>query len=299
MSVPEFQKFMLPLVEIAKDGSEHSLSEAIQTLANQFQLSEQDRNELLPSGRQARLDNRVGWALTHLRKAGLLERTGRGRFHITDRGRQVLLSQPPEINMRFLLQFPEFVEFRRRQDEQVLEVQVAEQETPEEILESTYQSLRNNLAQELLERVKKAPPKFFENLVVDLLVAMGYGGSRKDAGQVVGQTGDGGVDGIIKEDKLGLDVVYIQAKKWDGTVGRPIVQGFAGALMGKKANKGVLLTTSKFSQDARMYAESIGQKIVLIDGEQLSQFMIDYGIGVTDQQTYIVKRLDLDYFGDD
>ncbi len=299
MSVPEFQKFMLPLVEIAKDSGEHSLSEAIETLATKFGLSDEDRKELLPSGRQARLDNRVGWALTHLRKAGLLERTGRGRFHITDRGRQVLSNRPVEINMRFLLQFPEFVEFRRRQSDEVIEEHAADEKTPEEILETTYQSLRNNLAQELLERVKKAPAKFFENLVVDLLVAMGYGGSRKDAGQVLGQTGDGGIDGIIKEDKLGLDVVYIQAKKWDGTVGRPTVQGFAGALMGKKANKGVLLTTSQFSQDAKNYAESIGQKIVLIDGEQLAQFMIDYGIGATVQQSYAVKRVDLDYFGEE
>jgi len=299
MSVPEFQKFMLPLVEIAKDGDEHSLSEAIETLATQYGLNDEDRKELLPSGRQARLDNRVGWALTHLRKAGLLERTGRGRFHITDRGRQVLSNRPREINMHFLLQFPEFVEFRRRQNDEAIEEPAADEKTPEEILESTYQSLRNNLAQELLERVKKAPAKFFENLVVDLLVTMGYGGSRKDAGQVVGQSGDGGIDGIIKEDKLGLDVVYIQAKKWDSTVGRPIVQGFAGALMGKKANKGVLLTTSQFSQDAKNYAESIGQKIVLIDGEQLAQFMIDYGIGVTVQQSYAVKRVDLDYFGEE
>ena len=290
---------MLPLVEIAKDSGEHSLSEAIETLATKFGLSDEDRKELLPSGRQARLDNRVGWALTHLRKAGLLERTGRGRFHITDRGRQVLSNRPVEINMRFLLQFPEFVEFRRRQSDEVIEEHAADEKTPEEILETTYQSLRNNLAQELLERVKKAPAKFFENLVVDLLVAMGYGGSRKDAGQVLGQTGDGGIDGIIKEDKLGLDVVYIQAKKWDGTVGRPTVQGFAGALMGKKANKGVLLTTSQFSQDAKNYAESIGQKIVLIDGEQLAQFMIDYGIGATVQQSYAVKRVDLDYFGEE
>ena len=290
---------MLPLVEIANDGNEHSLAEAIETLASQFGLSDADRNELLPSGRQARLDNRVGWALTHLRKAALLERTGRGRFHLTDRGRQVLAKRPPEINMRFLQQFPEFVEFRRRQDEQPVEERSEGEQTPEETLESIYQSLRNNLAQDLLERVKKAPPKFFEILVVDLLVAMGYGGSRKDAGQVLGQSGDGGIDGIIKEDKLGLDVVYIQAKKWDGTVGRPIVQGFAGALMGKKASKGVLLSTSQFSQDAKSYAESIGQKIVLIDGDQLSQFMIDYGIGVTVQQSYVVKRIDLDYFGEE
>lgn len=201
--------------------------------------------------------------------------------------------------MRFLLQFPEFVEFRHRQADTAEDDSVEGVETPEESLESIYQRLRNNLAQELLERIKKAPPKFFESLVVDLLVAMGYGGSRKDAGEVLGQSGDGGVDGIIKEDRLGLDVVYIQAKKWDTTVGRPIVQAFAGALMGKKANKGVLLTTSQFSLDAKQYVDSIGQKIVLIDGEQLSRFMVDFNIGVTIQETYTIKRVDLDYFGEE
>jgi restriction system protein len=299
MSVPEFQKFMLPLLDIANDGREHGLGEAIESLATLFGLSEQDRNELLPSGRQARLDNRVGWALTHLRKAGLLERTGRGRFHIAERGHEVLANRPAEINMRYLSQFPEFIEFRRRQDDKSLEDRLEGEQTPEETLESIYQTLRNSLAQDLLERVKKAPPRFFENLVLDLLVAMGYGGSRKDAGEVLGQSGDGGVDGIIKEDRLGLDVVYVQAKRWEPTVGRPIVQGFAGALMGKKANKGVLLTTSQFSQDAKNYADSIGQKVVLIGGDQLSQLMIDYGIGVTLQHSYMVKRVDLDYFGDE
>lgn len=299
MSVPDFQAFMLPLLRLSSDGGEHTLSEVIDTLASQFRLSEDDRKELLPSGRQARLDNRVGWALTHLRKAVLLERTGRGRFHITERGRIVLDSNPPEITMRFLLQFPEFVEFRHRQADTAEDDSVEGVETPEESLESIYQRLRNNLAQELLERIKKAPPKFFESLVVDLLVAMGYGGSRKDAGEVLGQSGDGGVDGIIKEDRLGLDVVYIQAKKWDTTVGRPIVQAFAGALMGKKANKGVLLTTSQFSLDAKQYVDSIGQKIVLIDGEQLSRFMVDFNIGVTIQETYTIKRVDLDYFGEE
>ena len=300
MPVPEFQLLMLPLLQLASDSMEHSLGETINTLADRFRLSDSDRRELLPSGRQARFDNRVGWALTHLRKAGLLERTGRGRFNMTERGRTILRSQPPKIDMRFLTQFPEFVEFRSRSEDTTNGTKISpidEVQTPEETLEFVYQSLRNTLAQELLERVKQASPKFFESLVVDLLVAMGYGGSRKDAGEVLGQSGDGGVDGIIKEDRLGLDVVYIQAKRWDSTVGRPVVQAFAGALMGKKANKGVMLSTSQFSHDARTFADSIAQKIVLIGGEELAQYLIDFDIGVTVQEVYTVKRMDLDYFG--
>jgi len=171
-------------------------------------------------------------------------------------------------------------------------------QTPEEILEQSYQDLRRDLAEELLERIKDCSPRFFERLVVDLLVAMGYGGSRKDAGQAVGRSGDGGIDGIIKEDRLGLDVVYIQAKKWDGTVGRPAVQTFAGSLDGVRARKGILITTSDFSQPAKDYAEMIEKKIVLIDGQQLAQLMIDHNVGVTEVETYTVKRSDLDYFGD-
>lgn len=302
MAVPDFQSFMLPTLRITGDAQEHSLSEMIDRLADEFNLSDDDRKELLPSGRQARFDNRVGWAVTHLRKALLLETTGRGKFRITERGRNALASKIAEINMKFLTQFPEFMEFRKRQDnklEDANEQADRSSETPEEALESSYQNLRRNLAQELLDRVKKCSPRFFESLVVDLLVAMGYGGSRKDAGQAVGQSGDGGIDGIIKEDKLGLDVVYIQAKKWDGTVGRPVVQAFSGSLDGQRAKKGVLITTSQFSQDAKDYVSRIEKKIVLIDGEQLAQLMIDHGIGVAEVATYTVKKMDSDYFGEE
>ena len=212
-------------------------------------------------------------------------------------------SNPDKINVKFLKQFSEFVEFQnlsRQSARTGTEVETEElDETPEETLESSYQNLRRNLAQELLDRVKKCSPRFFENLVVDLLVAMGYGGSRKDAGQAVGQSGDGGIDGIIKEDKLGLDVVYIQAKRWEGTVGRPVAQAFAGSLEGQRARKGVLITTSQFSQDAKDYVSRIEKKIVLIDGEQLAQLMIDHGIGVAEVATYTVKKMDLDYFGEE
>jgi restriction system protein len=289
---------MLPLLKIASDRQEHSLGEIIETLALQFGLTDADKQEILPSGRQAKFDNRVGWARTYLKKAGLVESTGRAKFRITERGLQVLKGNPVGINNRFLQQFPEFLEFQNvsRQSNRRDEEEVEPDQTPEEILELSYQSLRHDLAQELLERVKNSSPRFFENLVVDLLVAMGYGGSRKDAGQAVGQSGDGGIDGIIKEDKLGLDVVYVQAKRWEGTVGRPVVQAFAGSLEGQRARKGVLLTTSQFSQDARDYVSRIEKKIVLIDGEQLAQLMIDHGIGVAEVASYAVKKADLDYF---
>jgi restriction system protein len=205
------------------------------------------------------------------------------------------------IDRKFLEQFPEFVQFQSRSShsEEQTAIQEEPTHTPEEILEASYQNLRNDLSQELIDRVMQCSPRFFEKLVVDLLVAMGYGGSRKDAGQAIGQTGDGGVDGIIKEDRLGLDIVFIQAKRWESTVGRPVVQAFAGSLEGFRARKGVLLTTSTFTKDARDYVERIEKKIVLIDGEQLAQLMIDYGIGVTEVATYSVKKADLDYFGGD
>lgn len=300
MAVPDYQSLMLPLLKLTSDRQEHSLSEAIEILSQQFGLSNDDRKELLPSGRQAKFDNRVGWACTYIKKAGLLESTRRGKFQITTRGIEVLKSNPEYINNTFLKQYPEFIEFQNLSRKGSTENgnDPEPNQTPEETLESSYQDLRSELAQELLERIKKLSPKFFENLVVDLLVAMGYGGSRKDAGQAVGQSGDGGIDGIIKEDRLGLDFVFIQAKRWEATVGRPVVQAFAGSLEGQRARKGVMITTSQFSQDAKEYVKIIEKKIVLIDGEQLCQLMIDYGIGVTEVVSYIVKKVDEDYFGE-
>jgi restriction system protein len=299
MAIPPYQTIMLPLLRIARDGQEHTATEAIEALARQFHLSEQDRKELLPSGTQQKFNNRVGWARTYLTKAGLLETTGRARFRITPRGREVLSTGVDHIDNQFLRQFPEFRDFARVHEEDVagqVSNRVELSQTPEESLETIYQELRRELANDLLTRIKSSSPRFFENLVVDLLVAMGYGGSRKDAGQAVGQSGDGGIDGIIKEDKLGLDVVYIQAKRWEGPVGRPVVQGFAGSLAGHQANKGVLITTSHFTQDAKEYVSRIGMKIVLVDGEQLAQFMIDHGLGVAEVATYTLKKVDLDYF---
>lgn len=310
MPIPDFQSLMLPFLKLASDGNEHSITETTEKLAQQFRLSETDREELLPSGKQRKFDNRVSWTRTYLQKAFLLSNTGRSKFRITERGINVVRTNPPSINVKFLNQFPEFLAFHAPTNEKenrtngnaFISQDIVEKtsQTPQEILDTTYQSLRQNLAEELLEHIKNNSPKFFESLVVDLLVAMGYGGSRKDAGQAIGQVGDGGIDGIIKEDKLGLDAIYIQAKRWEGTVGGPLVQGFAGALMGKKARKGILITTSTFSQQARNYANSIDNlKIILIDGEQLAQFMIDHDTGVTEESRYIVKKIDLDYFGDE
>ncbi len=304
MTVPDYQTLMLPVLQVASDGNEHSISEVVEILADSFQLSTEDRSELLPSGRQFRFDNRVHWARSYLKQAGLLQSTGRGKFRVTERGLKVLQSNPEYVNQAYLQQFPEFLEFKHRTNKPETETAVEEIEsettqTPEEILESSYQSLRNKLVQEILERIMTCSPRFFERLVVDLLVRMGYGGSRKDAGRAIGQSGDGGVDGIINEDRLGLDVVYIQAKRWESTVGRPVVQAFAGSLEGFRAKKGVMMTTSTFSKDAVDYVGRIEKKIVLIDGEQLAQFMIDYGVGVAEMVTYTVKRIDLDYFDEE
>lgn len=298
MSIPDYQSIMLPLLEFAGDEREHTVREAIEFLAARFGLSDQERKMLLPSGQQAIFDNRVGWARTYLKKAGLLESPRRGYFRITLRGLEVLRTKPEKIDVSFLEQFSEFVEFRsrRRQIEVTADLLEQAQETPAELLERAYQDLRRELARELLDYVKKCSPQFFEQLVIDLLVKMGYGGSREDAARAIGRTGDEGIDGIINEDRLGLDTLYIQAKRWDGVVGRPEVQRFAGALQGQRARKGILITTSRFSEEAREYAARIDSKIVLIDGERLAELMIDYGVGVTRVASYEIKKIDQDYF---
>lgn len=301
MAVPDFQSLMLPLLRIAADGHEHSLAEARDVLAADFKLSAAELEELLPSGRQGKFANRVAWAKSYLQQAGLLLSPRRAHFQISDRGRAVLKTPPPRINIKFLEQYPEFVDFRTPKTE-VATVFVdvpstqPETDTPEEALEAAHQKMRVGLASELLSRVKAASPQFFESLVVELLLKMGYGGSRRDAGQAIGRAGDEGIDGVISEDRLGLDVVYLQAKKWDGTVGRPEIQRFVGALHGRRAKKGVFITTSTFSAEASAYVENIDPKVVLIDGRRLAELMIDFGVGVNTSATYDVKRVDSDYF---
>ena len=301
MTIPDYQSIMLPLLELTADGSEHSLREAIESLSSQLGVSEDERRELLPSGRQPTFDNRVGWARTYMKKAGLLESTRRGYFRITKRGLDVLDQQPAQIDTAYLRQFPEFVEFQtpKQRDKEEIQLKLDESTTPEEEIESAYQKLRDDLSTELLEMVKGSSAAFFEQLVVDLLVAMGYGGTRKDAGQAIGRSGDGGIDGIIKEDRLGLDIVYLQAKKWDSTVGRPEIQKFAGALQGQRARRGVFITTSTFTTGAQEHVSRIDSKIVLIDGETLAQLMLDFDLGVTTVATYRLKRIDSDYFTGD
>lgn len=304
MAIPSFQLIMYPLLRIAEDGLEHSLRSAIDQLAIHFKMSEDELKELLPSGRQTIFNNRVGWARTYMKKAGLIDYSRRGYFNITDTGRTVLKQQPVTINVKFLKQFDSFKEFHTskptKSNNNVEDEDLEENSsTPMELLEYSYQKIRDELAQEILTKVLSFSPQFFENLVVELMVKMGYGGSRKDAGQAVGKTGDGGIDGIIKEDKLGLDFIYLQAKRWEGTIGRPEIQKFVGALQGRFANKGVFITTSGFSKEAKEYVKFIQNNIVLIDGEQLSQLMIDYNLGVSPEAVYEIKKIDFDYFVDE
>ena len=305
MAVPDYQSVMLPLLQFAaQKGTETSTSEAVEALAKELNLTEDDLKAMLPSGIQSTFVNRVGWASTYMKKAGLLEATRRGFYQITNRGRDLVKKQPKTINVKLLKQYPEFLEFQQlkgtRSGDKVphsKETSDVSTATPSEALEAAYENLRDELADELLSRLKKISPAFFERVVVELLVKMGYGGSRTDAGKAIGRSGDGGIDGIIKEDKLGLDVVYIQAKRWDNNpVGRPDVMQFAGALQAQRANKGIFITTSRFTDDARNYVSQIGSKIVLIDGEQLTNLMIEHDVGVSTVSLYPVKKVDSDYF---
>ncbi len=304
MTIPDYQTLMLPVLRLASDGNEHKFSKAVEELADEFNLSTEERNELLPSGSQAVFNNRVGWARSYLKQAGLLASPKRGFFTVTQKGTELLATNPSRIDASTLEQFPEFIEFKNRKKEQGEEdktelVPTSEQEstlTPEDSLASAYNKLRSALESEILIAVKESLPSFFERVVVDLLVKMGYGGNRQDAGRALGKSGDGGIDGIINEDRLGLDVIYIQAKRWEGVVGRPEIQKFAGALQGQRARKGVFITTSSFTKEAREYASVIETKIILIDGEHLSKLMAEHNVGVSTVGQYEVKKLDSDYF---
>lgn len=305
MAVPDYQSLMLPLLRFAAaKNAETTIGEAVEVLAKEMGLTDADLKEMLPSGITSTFINRVGWASTYMKKAGLLEATRRGYYRITSRGQELLKKHPNVINVKLLKQYPEFIEFQqlsgtRRGDKNIETKAIPDisTSTPSEALENAYVNLRDELSDELLSKLKKISPSFFERVVVELLVKMGYGGSRADAGRAIGKSGDGGIDGIIKEDKLGLDVVYIQAKRWDSnSVGRPDVMQFAGALQAQRANKGIFITTSRFTDDARKYVSQIGSKIVLIDGEQLTSLMIEHDVGVSIVSLYPVKKIDSDYF---
>ncbi|MDZ4796499.1 MAG: restriction endonuclease [Bacteroidota bacterium] len=309
--IPDFQKIMLPLLRFIGDQKEHSVSDAIQFLAKEFKLTEDELNEWLPSKFQKIFYNRVYWAKAYLKMAGLVHNTKRSFFIITQSGYSTLKENPESINIKYLKKFPEFISSRKFTDSglsgdankenntiaDVINITNSSTfETPEELIESGYQNIRQSLEQEILSKLKTIHPSFFERIVVELLVKMGYGGSIAEAGKATRYTNDEGIDGIIKEDKLGLDVIYIQAKRWDGVVGRPEIQKFVGALAGQRAKKGVFITTSNFSKDAVSYATQMDVKIILIDGEDLSQYMIDYNLGVSIQSTYEIKKIDSDYF---
>ena len=305
MAVPDFQSIMLPLLQLASDGTEYTMQQAREFLAEHFHLSDDDLQERLPSGTQTTFSNRVAWAKSYLTQAGLLESPKRGKFHISDRGKEVLAKNPEMININYLDQFQEFQEFRQAsKKDRILKVTksgVDQQEsvTPEESLEQAYQQLRDEVANELLHLIKENSPDFFEKLVVNVLVAMGYGGSVKEAGKATQRTADEGIDGIIKEDRLGLDAIYLQAKRWEAPVGRPEIQKFVGALHGQRAKKGVFISTSRFSNDAINYASNIDSKVVLIDGHDLVQLMIDFGVGVSTSRVFEVKKVDTDFFVED
>jgi restriction system protein len=297
MPVPDFQSIMLPLLQHLSDGKEHSNQELTEAMADYFRLTEDERNELLPSGHQKVFTNRTAWAKANMKMAGLIRSPRRGLSVITSRGLYVLQQNPERIDRSYLKQFQDYVEKieggeNRSDNDSTKDAS----ETPQEILEEAYRNVREELSANLLAHIKDSSPGFFERLVVDLLVAMGYGGTVRDAGKSIGKAGDEGIDGIIKEDRLGLDVIYVQAKRWENTVHRPEIQKFAGALQDKRARKGVFITTSSFSQGARESAARGDSRIVLIDGEALAGLMIDYGVGVSTTNVYEVKRIDYDYF---
>ncbi|MDZ4204498.1 MAG: restriction endonuclease [Bacteroidales bacterium] len=300
--IPDFQSIMLPFLKIISDGEEHTTIETNQKLATHFNLTDEEVDEYLPIGAQKTFPNRVAWTKSHLKMAGLFENTKRSSFRITEAGKQLLDTNPVEINLRVLRTIPTYQvrTGRTRDEDSSTDIENSQiSATPEEIIENSYLAIRKSLAQELLFKIKSSTPSFFETLVVELVVKMGYGGSIKDAGRSIGRSGDEGIDGIIKEDKLGLDVIYVQAKRWENVVGRPEIQKFVGALAGQGAKKGVFITTSRYTNEARDYQPRNETKIVLIDGEQLAELMIDHNLAVSTVNTFEIKRIDNDYFGDE
>ena len=309
--IPDFQTLMLPILKYASDEQIHTIQETIEALAKQLKLTEDDLNEWLPSKSQKKFYNYVYWAKAHLRMANALENKARGQFQITSRGLEILKDNPSLINIKYLT--TKYGDYRNlltknkktksNSNSSTTEEQVTDDsflnQTPEELIESGYEKIRSSLLVEILTKLKLVHPSFFEKIVVELLVKMGYGGSIAEAGKATKYTNDEGIDGIIKEDKLGLDVIYIQAKRWEGTVSRPEIQKFVGALAGQRAKKGVFITTSDFSKEAINYASQMDTKIVLIDGDTLAQYMIDYNLGVSVQNTYEIKKIDTDYFEED
>lgn len=302
MTIPDYQTLMLPLLQCVDQYQPITLRDSIDRIADKFELTPEERKELLPSGNQDVIRNRIGWASTYLRKAGLINNPSRGVMEITDRGKAVLAKNPDRIDNEFLSQFDEFIAFRsKRSDATANETtprpaSINDEQNPEELLESAHKALKESTIDDILESIKSQPPSFFEKLVIDVVVKMGYGGSRKEAGKAIGGSGDEGVDGIINEDRLGLDVIYLQAKRWDAKVGRPEIQKFAGALQGKRAKKGIFITTSDFSSEALEFVRNIDARIILINGRHLTELMWEHGVGVATEATFELKKIDSDYF---
>lgn len=298
MAIPDYETLMLPLLEIASSANSEGMKlfAATDQLAERFKLTDKERTELLPSGGTFKFSSRVSWARTYLQKAGLLDAPKRGFFRLTPRGTTILKQSPTKVDNKLLMQFDEFKAFQGKKKIKT-DSETGPLETPIESISSFYEQFREALAFELLERVKKCSPQFFERLVIQVLLKMGYGGSLTDAGAALGKTGDGGVDGVIREDKLGLDNIYIQAKRWtDKTVGSPDLDQFSGVLSKKKATKGIFITTSSFTKDAQASLKDYSSRIVLIDGAQLAKYMIDYGIGVSIMDVFELKKIDSDFF---
>ena len=300
MPIPDFQTLMRPLLELHSDKNEHLNRDLVDTLAQQFKLTEEERREMLPSGRAKLFDNRVGWAKTYIANAGLIQSPKRAISVITERGIEVL-NQGQPINLKLLKgisESQESITATEKQKKNIAAENNIEETTPEESFENAYIKVRQEVEQELLQNILNNSPDFLERLVVDLVVKMGYGGSQKDAGEAIGKSGDEGIDGVIKEDPLGLDIIYLQAKRYEGTVGRPEIQKFAGALQGQRARKGIFITTSSYSREALDYASKIETKIILIDGKTLTKLMFDHGVGVSTNTVYEVKKIDTDYFSE-
>ena len=299
--IPDYQTLMLPVLKSVADGKEHKIKEITESLSKEFSLTEEELNIMIPSGTQSVFYNRVGWARTYLKKANLISSESKGIIKITKRGLEILSQNPKRIDNKFLKQFEEFVEFQNKVNPKKEKAEIDTDyinQTPEELIDTAFQDFQKTLAEDLLDKIRKISPSFFEKLVVSLLVKMGYGGSIKDAGKAVGKTGDEGIDGIIKEDKLGLDVIYIQAKRWkeNNIIGRPEIQKFVGALAGQGAKKGIFITASSFSKEALEYKPMNDTKVILIDGMELANLMIEYNLGVAPLHNYELKRIDSDYF---
>lgn len=303
--IPDFQTVMLPILEILSDGKEYDRRNLIEKISDKFKLTEEERNELLPSGNSRIISNRVGWAKSYMVQAQLIETVRRGTYKINEKGIKVLKQKPNKIDIKLLKTLPDFNNWQQsyssKKEKGIVEtnIDIETEQTPEELIEFSYLKLKEELASELLDKIKKSSPNFFERLVVDLLIKMGYGGSKKEAGQILGKSGDGGIDGLIKEDKLGLDTIYIQAKRWENSVPVREVRDFAGSLLSKKAKKGIFITTSDYPKSAYEFVVSIEPRIVLINGKELADLMIENNVGLSSKTIYEIKKIDSDYFEED